>query len=70
MFENGVIGRIFVLKRDQVMRGWRRLHNEELHDVYCSPNITKLMKDKGQMGGAGSTHGEGEKCIQSCGWKG
>jgi hypothetical protein len=34
VFENRVLGRIFGLKRDEVMREWRKLHNEELHDLY------------------------------------
>jgi hypothetical protein len=34
-----VLGRIFWLKRDEVTGEWRKLHNEELSDLYCSPNI-------------------------------
>ena len=34
MFENGVLRRIFWLKRDEVTREWRKLHNEELNDLY------------------------------------
>jgi hypothetical protein len=34
VFENEVLRRIFGPKRDEVMEGWRRLHNEELHDLY------------------------------------
>jgi hypothetical protein len=34
VFENGVLRRIFGLKRDEVMEEWRKLHNEELHDLY------------------------------------
>ena len=39
MFENGVLRRIFRPKRDKVTRKWRKLHNEELNDLYSSPNI-------------------------------
>jgi len=42
VFENRVL-RIFGSKRDEVIREWRRLH-EELHDLYCSPNITWVIK--------------------------
>jgi hypothetical protein len=39
VFENGVLRRIFGPKRDQVAGEWRKLHNEELSDLYSSPNI-------------------------------
>jgi hypothetical protein len=39
VFENRVLKRIFVPKRDEVTGGWRKLHNEELHDLYSSPSI-------------------------------
>jgi hypothetical protein len=42
VFENRVLRRIFGPKRDEVTGGWRKLHNEELHNLYSSPNtITK-----------------------------
>ena len=44
MFENGVLRRIFGRKRDEVTGEWRRLHNEELNDLYSSPNIIWVMK--------------------------
>ena len=44
VFGNGVLKRIFGPKRDEVTRDWRKLHNEELNDVYCSPNIIQLIK--------------------------
>jgi len=37
--ENRVLRRIFGTKRDEVTWKWRKLHNEELNDLYCSPNI-------------------------------
>jgi hypothetical protein len=40
VFENRVLRRIFGPKRDEVAGGWRKLHNEELLDLYYAPNIT------------------------------
>jgi hypothetical protein len=39
-----VLRRIFGPMRDQVMGGWRNLHNEELHDLYLSPSIIRIIK--------------------------
>ena len=44
VFENRVLRRIFVPKRDEVMREWRKVHSEELNDLYCSPNIVRVIK--------------------------
>jgi len=44
VFENMVLRRIFGPRRDEVMGEWRRLHNEELNDMYCSPNIVRVIK--------------------------
>jgi hypothetical protein len=44
MFENRVLRRIFGPKRDGVMGGLRKLHNEELHDLYSSPSIIRIIK--------------------------
>jgi hypothetical protein len=42
VFENRVLRKIFGPKRDEVIGGWRELHNEELRDLYSSPSIVKL----------------------------
>jgi hypothetical protein len=39
MFENRVLRRIFGLKRGEVLGGWRKLNNEEIHNMYSSPSI-------------------------------
>jgi hypothetical protein len=44
VFENRVLRRIFGLKRDEVIGGWRKMHNEELHNLYFSPNIIRMIK--------------------------
>ena len=44
VFENMVLRRIFEPRRDEVTGQWRRLHNEELNDLYCSPNIVRVIK--------------------------
>jgi len=46
MFENRELRRVFGPKRDEVTREWRRLHNEELIDLYSSPDIIRVMKLK------------------------
>jgi hypothetical protein len=43
VFENRVLRRIFGPKRDEVAGGWRKLHNEELHDMYSSPIIIRII---------------------------
>jgi hypothetical protein len=44
--ENRVLRRIFGLKRDGVTGEWRKLHNEELHDLYSSPSIIRIIKSR------------------------
>jgi hypothetical protein len=44
VFENGVLRRIFGPKRDEVTEEWRKLHKEELNDLYCSPKSTWVIK--------------------------
>jgi hypothetical protein len=46
VFENRVLRRIFGPKRDDMTREWRKLHNEELHDLYSSPSIIRIVKAK------------------------
>jgi hypothetical protein len=46
VFENRVLKTIFGSKRDEVTRGWRKLHKEELRDLYTSPSIIRIIKSR------------------------
>jgi hypothetical protein len=46
VFEDRVMRRIFGPKRDEVSGGWRKLHNEELHDLYSSGSIIGIIKSR------------------------
>ena len=46
MFKNMALSRIFGSKRDEVTGEWRKQHNEELNDLYCSPNIVRVLKSR------------------------
>jgi hypothetical protein len=46
VFENRVLRRVFGHKRDEVTREWRKLHKEELNDLYFSPNIVWAIKSR------------------------
>jgi hypothetical protein len=60
VFENRVLRRIFGLKRDEVTGEWRKLHNEELRDLYSSPSIIRIVKSR-KMRWAGHVARMGEK---------
>jgi hypothetical protein len=46
VFENRVLRRIFGSKRNEVTGDWRKLHNEELHNLYSSPSIIRMIKSR------------------------
>jgi hypothetical protein len=46
VFENWVLKTVFGPKRDEVMGDWRRLHNDELHNLYSSPSIIRMIKSR------------------------
>jgi hypothetical protein len=60
VFENRVLRRIFGPKRDEVTGQWRKLHNEELRDLYSSPSTIRIIKSRG-MRWAGHVARIGEK---------
>ena len=60
MFENRVLRRTFGLKRDEVRGEWRKLHNEELNDLYSLPNIVRLIKSR-RMRWAGHVERVGDR---------
>jgi hypothetical protein len=65
VFENRVLRGIFGPKTDEVRGERRKLHNEELHDLYCSPNIVQVIKSKiMRWAGACSADGGGERCVK------
>ena len=68
MFKNRVLKRIFGPERDEVKGEWRRLNNEELNDLYSSPNNIRVINLK-RMGSAGHVTRMGERCKQDFGWE-
>jgi hypothetical protein len=64
VFENRVLRRIFGQNRDQVTRGWRKLHNEKLHNLYSLPNIFRMMTEQ-----AGSTGNSSDLYSLGTGFK-
>jgi hypothetical protein len=63
VFENRVLRRIFHPKRDEVTEDWRKLHYEELHKFYCSPNLIIMIKSR-RMRWAGHVARMGE--LRNC----
>ena len=60
VFDNRVLRRIFGPKRDEVTGEWRKIHNEELNDLYCSPSIVRVIKSR-RMRSAGHVARMGER---------
>ena len=65
VFENRVLRRIFGLRRDGVTGEWRKLHNEELNDLYSSPNIVRVIKSRRMRWAVHVARmGKGEVCTR------
>jgi hypothetical protein len=62
VFEKRVLRNIFGPKIDEVIGGWRKLHNEEHHNLYFSPSIIRIVQED-EMGRTCSTNGREEECI-------
>ena len=69
VFENMVVRRIFGPRWDEVTGEWRRLHNEDLNDFYCSPNIVRVIKSR-RMRWAGHVAHMGEERVRIGSWWG
>jgi hypothetical protein len=67
VFENRVLRRIFGPKRDEVTGGWRKLHNEELHNLYSLPRISEMIKSM-RMRWAGHVARMGRRGIRVGYW--
>jgi hypothetical protein len=62
VFGNRVLRRIPGPKKDEMVRGWRRLYEGELHNLYASPNIDRVIKFK-EVHRTCSMHGRDVKCV-------
>ena len=62
MFESRVLRKVFGPKRDEVTGEWRKLHNEELNDLYSLPNIVRVLKSR-RMRCAGHVARRGEDRV-------
>jgi hypothetical protein len=67
--ENRMLRRMFGPKRDEVKVDWRKLHNEELRDLYSSPSIIRIKVEVDEMSGSCSTNEREEKRVQVIGGK-
>ena len=66
VFENRVLRRIFGTKRDDVTGEWRKLHNEEHNDLYCSLHIVRVIKSR-RMRWVGHVASMEESCVHGFG---
>jgi hypothetical protein len=69
VFENRILRRMFGPKRDEVTGEWRKLHNEELHNLYSSPDIIRQLKSRRMRWAGHVARMLGEKSVQDFGGK-
>jgi hypothetical protein len=68
VFENRVLRGVFGPKRDKVTGEWRKLHNQELNDLYSFPNIVRVVKiEKNEKGRTCGAYGGGKRGAQGVG---
>jgi hypothetical protein len=67
VFENRVLRRIYVPRREEVAGGWRRLHNEQLHKLCASLNIIRVKKSR-RMRGTELNHAWGRREMRTRLW--
>jgi hypothetical protein len=69
VFENRVPRRILGFKREELAGGWRRLHNEELHKLYASPDIIKVINSRRMKWAGKVARMTAEKCVHYFCWE-
>jgi hypothetical protein len=69
VFENRVLRRIFGPKRYEMIGGWRKLHNEELHNLYGSPSIIRIIKSRSMRWSGHVTHMGGREMHVGLWWE-
>jgi len=62
--ENRVLWGVFGVRRDEVTGEWRKLHNEEVIDIYCSPNIVGVIKSRTRWAGHVARMGMGRSVYR------
>ena len=68
VFENRVLRKVFGPKRDEVTGEWRKLHNEELNDLYSLPNIVRVVKSRRMRWAGHVAHMGRIEVCKGCWW--